>query len=83
MTAAEEAALGLRLPAAGRQPAGRDLIRAERDLEAAAFVDQYADAVEKGLPFGPNRLRHPPEIRGPLLAALRGLASSFRAGLVE
>lgn len=61
----------------------RETIRAERDLESAAFIDLYADAVEKGLPFGPNRLRHPEEVRSPLLAALRGLASSFRAGIVD
>lgn len=61
----------------------RETIRAERDIESADFIDAYADAVERGLPFGPNRLRHPEEVRSPLLAALRGLASSFRAGLVD
>lgn len=61
----------------------RETIRAERDLESADFIDRYADAVENGLPFGPNRLRHPEEIRSPLLSALRGLASSFRAGIVD
>jgi hypothetical protein len=61
----------------------RETIRAERDLESADFIDRYADAVESGLPFGPNNLRHPDEVRAPLLAALRGLASSFRAGIVD
>jgi hypothetical protein len=61
----------------------RETIRAERDLESADFIDRYADAVAGGLPFGPNRLQHPEPVRGPLLVALRGLASSFRAGLVD
>lgn len=61
----------------------RVTIRAERDIEIADHIDGYAGAVENGLPFGPNQLQHPPEIRGPLLAALRGLASSLRAGIVD
>lgn len=58
-------------------------IRHERDIQTAGFLDGYADAVEIGLSWGPNKLRHPPEIRALLTVALRGLASSIRAGLVD
>jgi hypothetical protein len=80
--AREARAMGLRSPARP-QPTGRDMIRAERDLEIADFFDQYAAAVEQGLGHGPGPRRHPEEIRGPLVSALRGLASSIRAGLVD
>jgi hypothetical protein len=58
-------------------------IRDSRDLELAAFVDGYAEAVANGMSWGPNRLKHPAEIRGLLATTLRGLASTIRAGLVD
>ena len=82
LTRRETMALGL-VHVPGKLPKGRDLIRAERDIEVAGWVDRYADAVEHGLSLGPNRLQHSAEVRGPLVVAFRGLASSIRAGLVE
>lgn len=63
--------------------------RAERDIEVAAFLDGYADLVEKGprkresWEHAVNQIRIPEECRGSHVVALRGLASSIRAGLVE
>ncbi|MFN3943908.1 MAG: hypothetical protein ACK4K7_03115 [Allosphingosinicella sp.] len=67
----------------------REAIRAERDIEVAAWLDGYAYMMEA--PPRPrekweapvNRVDHPPEVKGPLIVALRGLASSIRAGLVD
>lgn len=53
----------------------------ERDRQTAAFLNGYARCLEHGLSV--NRRRHPEEIREPLIDALRGLASSIRAGLVD
>lgn len=58
-------------------------IRDTRDIEIAAFLEEHAAAVRNGLSISPNRMRYPEEIRGPLVTALNGLASSIRAGLVE
>ena len=60
-----------------------DLARAERDLELADFVDDYAAAIERGLPLAQNPHVWPDEVRGLLVVFARGLASSIRAGLVE
>lgn len=51
----------------------------ERDLRTADFLDGYADLVAAAR--GPRA--HPEGIKGPLTIALRGLASSIRAGLVD
>jgi hypothetical protein len=74
--------------AAGEPPAQRpkafEEVRAERDFEIADFVEGYALMIERPeLPLDPNGLQYSPETRGPLAVALRGLAASIRAGLVE
>lgn len=67
----------------------RESARRERDSEIADFLDGYSDLINapprrREVGEAPvNSRRHPDEVLGPLTIALRGLASSIRAGLVE
>jgi hypothetical protein len=54
----------------------------ERDGQAAAFVRAYAAKVEAG-GTKVNPLAYPPEIREPLVSALRAVAGMIGAGLID
>lgn len=67
----------------------REAARAERDIEIAAWMDGYAYMIEQpprrreAWEAPVNRIEHAAVVKSELVAALRGLASSLRAGLVE